>query len=416
MKRLGRYSMGTGDRFCHEGVAQIEAVRKARGAGVEVAIVWNKSNREHSIIGTQPSDTARAAQAAITASGWDGEWHVDADHIGIATVDRFIASSDFFTIDVADFISQAAEPSAVQSFVDRHRDLCGQLAIPGLPRPLQLDAAIMTSAARKYLGAASEAARIYRHIEQSKGASGFIAEVSMDETAQPQSPTELLVILAALADEGVAIQTIAPKFSGRFNKGVDYVGDVSGFLAEFEADVCVASWAAHAFGLPDNLKLSIHSGSDKFSLYKGIGRIIRAHDAGVHLKTAGTNWLEEIVGLAEGGGDGLAIAKDLYRQALPRFDELTAPYATVIDIDRSRLPSAAVVDAWSSAQFVAALRHQQANPAYDRNFRQLLHVAFKLAAEMGQRYLGALDRYREPIERNVTANLWERHITPLFVD
>lgn len=415
MKRLGRYSIGTGDRFGHEGVAQIEAVRKARAAGVEVAIVWNKSNREHTIIGTQPSDTAQAAQAAIVASGWDGEWHVDADHIGLATVDRFIDSSDFFTIDVADYIGQAADPSAVGSFVERHGDLCGQLAIPGLPRPLALDRAALARAAGTYLYAAKEAARIYHHIEQSKGAGGFIAEVSMDETAQPQTPTELLVILAALADEGVAIQTVAPKFSGRFNKGVDYVGDVSGFMAEFEADVCVASWAARAFGLPENLKLSIHSGSDKFSLYQGIGRIIRAHGAGVHLKTAGTNWLEEIVGLAEGGGEGLAIAKDLYRQALPRFDELTAPYATVIDIDRARLPSAAEVDAWPSERFAAALRHVQANPAYDRNFRQLLHVAFKLAAEMGARYTDALEHYREPIARNVTANLWERHITPLFL-
>jgi len=416
MKKLGRYSIGTGDRFGHEGRAQIEAVRKARAVGVEVAIVWNKSNREHTIIGTEPQDTATAAAAAIKASGWDGEWHVDADHIGLATVDRFMASSDFFTIDVADFIRQPADQSSVDGFVARHTDLCGPIAIPGLPQPIVLDAKTLAGAASRYLNAAHEAARIYHHIEKSKGAGGFIAEVSMDETAEPQSPTELVVILAALADEGVAIQTIAPKFSGRFNKGVDYVGDVSGFLAEFEADVCVATWAAHAFGLPENLKLSIHSGSDKFSLYKGIGRIIRKHHAGVHLKTAGTNWLEELVGLAEAGGAGLDIVKDLYRQALPRFDELTAPYSTVIDIDRARLPSAAAVDAWTPVQFTAALRHDQANPAYDRNFRQLLHVAFRLAAEMGSRYTDALDRYREPIERNVTANLWERHIVPLFLD
>jgi hypothetical protein len=416
MKKLGRYSIGTGDRFGHEGRAQIEAVRKARGAGVEAAIVWNKSNREHTIIGTEPRDTMKAAEAAIKSSGWDGEWHVDADHIGLATVDRFMASSDFFTIDVADFISQAADPSSVESFVKRHGDLCRQLAIPGLSEPIALDSKTLAGAASRYLNAAHEAARIYHHIEKTKGAGGFIAEVSMDETAQPQSPTELLVILAALADEGVAIQTIAPKFSGRFNKGVDYVGDVSGFLAEFEADVCVATWAAHAFGLPGNLKLSIHSGSDKFSLYKGIGHIIRRHNAGVHLKTAGTNWLEELVGLGEGGDEGLSIVKELYHLALPRFDELTAPYSTVIDIDRIRLPSAQVVDAWTSDQFTAALRHVQTNPAYDRNFRQLLHVAFRLAAEMGTRYLDALKHYREPIERNVTANLWERHITPLFLD
>ena len=86
----------------------------------------------------------------------------------------------------------------------------------------------------------------------------------MDETNLPQSPEELLIILSAIAEEGIPIQTIAPKFTGRFNKGVDYAGDLEKFDREFNDDICNISWSVKEFGLPENLKLSVHSGSDKF--------------------------------------------------------------------------------------------------------------------------------------------------------
>ena len=147
---------------------------------------------------------------------------------------------------------------------------------------------------------------------------------------------------------------------------------------------------------------------------RGNGQIIRELNTGLHLKTAGTTWLEELIGLAEGGGEGLAIAKEIYRTAYGMLDELTAPYADVIDIDPAALPSPDEVDAWTGKQFADALRHDQSNPAYNLNLRQLLHVSFKLAAKMGQRYLDALDEHREHVERNVTENLYERHLKPLF--
>ena len=283
MKTIGKYSIGTGDRFGRQGVAQIAAFRKAREKGVNVEIVWNKSNREHNLIGTQPADQRAAADGAIRASGWDGPYLVDADHVGLATVDRFASHCDFFTLDVADFIGISADPAAVEAFLAKHKDLPSS---PGLPAVL--DAASMRAAANRYLYAVGEAAKTYRRVVELRGKDDFVTEVSMDETETPQSPAELAVILAALADEGVPVQTIAPKFSGRFNKGVDYVGNVSDFLKEFEADVRVTRWASRALGLPDSLKLSIHSGSDKFSLYPGIGAIIRKEGAGLHLKTAGT--------------------------------------------------------------------------------------------------------------------------------
>ena len=410
MKTIERYSMGAGDRFGRQGAAQIAAFRKAREKGVDVAIVWNKSNREHLLIGTEPADQGAAAGQAIKETGWDGPWYVDADHIGMATVDRFAPYCDFFTLDVADYIGKSAASEAIEAFAAKHANLPAAKGIPA-----RLDAAAIRAAAGRYLCAVDEAAKTYRRICELRKGDDFVTEVSMDETAVPQSPAELIVILAALADAGVPVQTLAPKFSGRFNKGVDYVGDIAAFFKEFEADVRVAGWSAKAFGLPKNLKLSVHTGSDKFSLYKGMGEIIRKEGAGLHLKTAGTTWLEEIVGLADSGGDGLAMAKEIYRAAYGRFDEVVAPYAEVVDIDRKRLPSPAEVDRWDGPALVAALRHVQSDKRFDPGMRQLVHVAFRVAAAMGERYYEALDRHEAAVSRNVTANLWERHLVPLFI-
>jgi tagaturonate epimerase len=160
--------------------------------------------------------------------------------------------------------------------------------------------------------------------------------------------------------------------------------------------------------------VSIHSGSDKFSLYPIINRLLKKLGVGAHVKTAGTTWLEEVIGLAESGGEGLAIAQEIYRSAYGRFEELIKPYAPVVDIDPLRLPSPDEVDQWTSAHYVAALRHVPACFPYNPHFRQYLHVSFKVAAEMGARYTDALKSHEESIGRNVTENLLARHIIPLF--
>lgn len=237
----------------------------------------------------------------------------------------------------------------------------------------------------------------------------------MDETDSPQTPVELLIILAAIADEKIPIQTIAPKFTGRFNKGVDYVGNVAQFSKEFNEDLATIAFAVKTYGLPANLKLSVHSGSDKFSIYKPIHDAMKRFDAGVHLKTAGTTWLEELIGLAEAGGYGLEIAKEVYAEAYGHMEELTAPYATVIDIDAAQLPTPAQVNGWTSERYTSALRHEQGNKAYNPSFRQLLHVGFKVAAKMGDRYLTALEANEDVVARNVTENLYYRHIRPVFL-
>ena len=411
---LEKFSFGVGDRFGHEAGAQLQACMMAAQRGVEIVPVWNKSNREHVIIGSEPSDVRQAADAAVGELGWKRAYYVDADHIRLETVDRFIAPSDFYTIDVADTIGKAADAAAVQKFADRHPELAGKIAT-GISEPFQTTREDVERTAGKYLQAIADAEKIYRHIAKAKGEGKFITEISMDETDSPQTPIELLVILAAIADAEIPIQTIAPKFTGRFNKGVDYVGNLDQFETEFNDDLTVIWFAVEKYHLPKNLKLSVHSGSDKFSIYAPIRRALKRFNAGLHIKTAGTNWLEEVIGLAEAGGDGLELAQEIYAGALEHVSELCAPYATVIDIDRNKLPSKETVNRWTSEQFVSALRHDPKNKSYNPHLRQLLHVGYKIAAQMGGRYLDALKRHEEFVSRNVTENLYERHLKPLFV-
>jgi tagaturonate epimerase len=412
---LSKYSIGVGDRFAHQARAQLQACMKAAEAGVDVIPVWNKSNREHTIIGSDPVSTRTAADEAVRSLGWKKPYHVDADHINLESVNKFVDSSDFFTIDVADWIGTPPDPERVQTLLDRHPELIGDLHIPGIEQRFRIGRDFVLRVANKYLLAVQQAGRVYRHIERKKGAAQFVPEVSMDETDSPQKPVELLIILAALADEEVPIQTIAPKFTGRFNKGVDYVGDLAKFSEEFSNDVAVVKFSIERYGMPGNLKLSVHSGSDKFSIYGPIHEILKRFDAGVHLKTAGTNWLEELIGLAEAGGEGLALAKEVYAQAYSHREELCGPYAAVIDIDPSELPSPEAVSQWSSEQFVSALRHDPQSPAYNSSLRQLLHVGFKVAAKMGSRYLDLLSAMESSVAKNVTDNLFNRHIRPLFI-
>lgn len=416
MDLLDRFTFGVGDRFAHQAEAQLRAFVQLAEQGVEVTPVWNKSKREHSFIGSEPQSVYDAAQAAVEAMGWSKRWHVDADHIGLPTVDPFLNCSDFFTIDVADSIGKPAPAEDVQAFIDRHPELQGEVAVAGIDSPLQVSEDQLRQTAAQYMLACREAGEIYRYIAEKKGGElEFAAEVSMDETEDPQTPPELLVILALLADEKVRVQTIAPKFTGRFNKGVDYVGDLDQFRREFNEDLAVIAHAIKAYGLPANLKASVHSGSDKFSLYPIIREALQRTGAGLHLKTAGTTWLEEIIGLSEAGGDGLALAKEIYAYALEHLDEFCAPYASVIDINPAQLPSADTVQGWNGEQLANAVRHIPDHQEFNPHVRQLLHVSFKVAAKHGGHYLDMLKANAEVVGRNVTENIFERHMKPLFL-
>jgi hypothetical protein len=411
----GKYSMGIGDRFGNQGTYQLRAFEQALAQGVEITPVWNKSNREHSIVHTLPEDVRREADEATAQRKWERDYFVDADHINHSNVEKFIASSDFFTLDVADFIGKAAPEKDIDAFISSFKKWEGNLSVPGIAKPFEISEKTLHETAGKYLMAIREAGAIYQTIENKKGKDSFVAEVSMDEVTIPQTPIELFFIMGALAMENVRFSTIAPKFTGRFNKGVDYAGDIKAFAREFEEDILVIDFAIKEFKLDPGLKLSVHSGSDKFSLYPEMARIMRKHDKGIHLKTAGTTWLEEVTGLALAGGEALGIAKGIYAGAYERREDLCTPYASVIDIHPDRLPRPEAVNGWSSEKFASALRHVPGHPGFNPDLRQLIHVGYKVAAEYGDVYTNAVKSNAVLVGKQVYENLFDRHIRKIFL-
>ena len=265
---LKKFTMGMGDRFAHQGKAQLQAIIKAQDAGLDIYPTWNKSFREHSIVKSHPQDLHTEADDAVAALGWDNAYYVDADHIGLKTVDSFISGSNFYTLDVADFVGETANTEDVDAFVVANQKYTGSLQIPGIASAFEVTEADLRQVAGKFLVAIKGAKDIYNHIVAAKGAENFITEVSVDETDLPQTPIDLFLILSMIAAEGIPAQTIAPKFTGRFNKGVDYVGDLVQFEKEFDQGLYVIKFAIKEFGLPETLKLSVHSGSDKFSIFE----------------------------------------------------------------------------------------------------------------------------------------------------
>ncbi len=412
--QIEKYSFGVGDRFGLEGAAQLRALQKAAAAGIRAVPVWNKSNREHAIVGTAPESTRVEADDAVRVTGWKDSYYVDADHITMSTVEGYLPCSDFFTIDIADAIGKPAEGSLKSAYFNAMVPHKGSHAIPGLSRQVEITDAVLESFAANYLSGIADAGVLYRHIREKMDTDRFVTEVSFDEARTPQTAVELLLILIGLAHEGVPVQTIAPKFPGAFLKGVDYVGDPQQFARDFADDLAVIAYAVRNFGLPGNLKMSIHTGSDKFSLYPLICRAIRNVDAGVHLKTAGTTWLEELAGIAASGGAGLEFAKQIYAESYVRCEALCKPYVAIIDIDPSRLPAPEIVSSWGPEEFVLALRHDQSCAKYNRHLRQLFHIGFKIAAEKKDRLTELINENKKIVEENVTTNLFERHIRPLF--
>jgi hypothetical protein len=414
--QIGKFSFGIGDRFAHQGESQLEAIMQVSNLlGIDIVPVWNKSNREHLIVHSTPAETRKEADAAVMSLGYTGDYFVDADHINLTNVDKFMDASDFFTLDVAESIGKKAAQADIDDFVNANQQYTGKLSIPGIADPFDVSQALLISIAEKFLFAIQEAGKIYRHIEQAIGADNFVTEVSMDEVSDAQSPVEMFFILSAIAREEIPAQTIAPKFTGRFNKGVDYAGDVAQFAQEFEEDLLVIDFAVKQFGLPDNLKLSVHSGSDKFSIYPVIGSLLKKYDKGVHIKTAGTTWLEEVIGLAmTGNEEAIDLAKAIYSAAFGRFDELCGPYATVIDIDKAKLPLPKEIERWTGEKLANILRHIPGHPDYNPHFRQLIHVGYKVAAEYGTEFTGALETHKEIIGQQVFENIYNRHLMRLF--
>lgn len=415
MKELGKYSFGIGDRFGKEGEAQLKALLKAEENGVEVTPVWNKSHREHLTVNSEPHSVQEEADNAVNSLNYRGEYYVDADHKDLKKVEAYIPVSNFFTIDVADYIGKKAAEKDKMEFLKFISEFEEKVDIPGIAMKFEVSEKALDEILDRFLFAAKKASEVYQYIHEHKS-ENFVVEISMDEVENPQTPVELFFVLATIAFYEIPINTIAPKFTGRFNKGIDYHGDLEKFSREFEQDLLVLDFAKKKFDLSKDLKLSIHSGSDKFSIYPIMNRLIKKHGTGLHIKTAGTTWLEEINVIAESGKDGFKFALEIYEEALKRFDELTSPYPDVLDIDKSKLPKVDELIRSGREKMGSALRHNQGETDYNPHFRQLMHCAYKLAAEREFNFFSLLEKYRIPIEEAVTHNLYEKHVKKLFIE
>ena len=267
MLTLEKFSVGVGDRFAHQAKAQLQACVMAAARGVTVIPVWNKSNREHGIVGSEPASVRAAADAAVRQSGWKQPYHVDADHINLGTVDRFIDASDFYTLDVAAAIGQPAAADRVDAFVERHPELHGNREHPRHRQPFTITRDAIAQIACKYLAAVQQAGAIYRHVD---------AEARRPRASSPRSrwtrpmprrrrPELLRHPGRRLPTRGFRSRPSPPSSPAASTRASITSAMSVQFEKEFSDDLAVIAFAVRQYGLPANLKLSVHSGSDKFS-------------------------------------------------------------------------------------------------------------------------------------------------------
>jgi hypothetical protein len=397
-----RTSAGFGDRL---GLATPGHVRAVRETGI-APIFAQQSVRENARTGRTPQQVMDDATWGLFQEGWREPWGADADHLKTpAVVDGFVAAGyTFFTIDPGDHVdneAHTAPPAQVEAKVqalpwDALEDTAQDLERRYLGRSFDLGEIALTferetlwRAAAKYGRAAAHTARMYRHLPESSqlsGRSGFELEVSVDETETPTSPEEHFFIANELRRLGVRWVSLAPRFVGRFEKGVDYIGDLDTFSAEFTRHVAVA----RALG---PYKLSLHSGSDKFSIYPIVARLA---DGLVHLKTAGTSYLEALRAIAQVDP---ALFREILAFARARYDTDRATYHVSAQLANVPAPSAL-----SDADLPTLLEQFDA--------RQVLHVTFgSVLDRFGDQLLATL-RGHEETYHNLLESHFRRHLSP----
>jgi hypothetical protein len=396
-------SAGLGDRL---GLATPGHVRAVRATGGNLAPIFaQQSIREMGRTGRTPQQVIDDATWGVFAEGWRGDFGADADHLKTpADVDACVAAGyTFFTFDPGDHVDDAAEEAGrteLSAMLDRlpwdllednRKNHFGRYArrrfnLEG--RDLLLDEAVLARAVVKYGRAVAHATALYRHLEEAMGDRPFEVEVSVDETASPTTHAQHLYIANELSRLGVRWVSLAPRYVGRFEKGVDYIGDV----ALFEEDFAVHAAIARRLG---PYKLSLHSGSDKFSIYPAAARQTRGL---VHLKTAGTSYLEALRTVA-------ALDVDLFREihafALGRYEEDRTTYHVSANLEKAAEPGSVV-----SKDLPVLLDR------FDE--REILHVTFGSVLtreDLRDRLMGALAAHPEDYAENLEKH-FVRHLEP----
>jgi tagaturonate epimerase len=396
-------SAGLGDRL---GLATPGHVRAVRAAGGNLAPIFaQQSIREMERTGRTPRQVMDDAAWGVFAEGWQDGFGADADHLKTpADVDACVAAGyTFFTFDPGDHVDDAAEEADATDLramldhlpwdllEDTEKDQFGRYAkrrfeLDG--RDLALDEAVVALAAAKYGRALAHAATLYRHLEGTMGDRPFEVEVSVDETASPTTHAQHLYIANELSRLGVRWVSLAPRYVGRFEKGVDYIGDV----ALFEEDFAVHAAIARRFG---PYKLSLHSGSDKFSIYPAAVRQARGL---VHLKTAGTSYLEALRTAAALDAD---LFRGIYTFALERYGEDRASYHVSASLEKAAEPG--------------DIAGKDLSALLDRfDEREILHVTFGSVLtreDLRDRLMGVLAAHPEDYAENLEKHFL-RHLKP----
>jgi hypothetical protein len=393
-------SAGCGDRL---GLATPGHIRAVRDTGRVAPILAQQSMRENARTGRTPQQVMDDAMWGVFQEGWREPWGADADHLKTpADVDLCVAAGyTFFTVDPGDHVDNEAHAAGLDRLKakihalpwDELEDSAEGLHERYLHRPfeaeglrLRFEAASLARAGAKYGRAIAHTTKMYRHLAAAMGATPFELEVSVDETETPTSPLEHLFVVSELRRLGVEWTSLAPRYIGRFEKGVDYIGDLAAFEAEFAKHAAIArAWGPY--------KLSLHSGSDKFRIYPVVARHAREL---VHLKTAGTSYLEALRAVG-------SVDPTLFRQilgfALERYDEDKATYH--VSADPARVPGP---DALEDGQLAGVL------DLFDG--RQVLHVTFgSVLDRLGERLLATLDAH-EDAHYAALASHFRRHLVP----
>ena len=400
-------SAGLGDRLGLATPGHVRAIRR-HGNGV-TPVFAQQSIREMTRTGRTPLEVMDAATWGVFQEGYAGGFGSDADHLQRLEDVESTAAAGFtmFTIDPGQHVENHADEMIPAQLADRFarlefslleisaRDL--ESAYQGRTFPLpggvevSFPSATFLRAAVKYGRAIAHAVRMYRHLV-GVAAGETELEISVDETQTPTTPAEHYFFAAELARMGVKWVSLAPRLVGRFEKGVDYIGDPAELRRTFAQHVAVARGCG-------DYKLSIHSGSDKFSVYALLAELAGGK---IHLKTAGTSYLEALRATA-------MIEPPLLREILDfarsRYETDKASYHVSADV--SKVPPAASVN---DRDLPALLE--------DFHARQVLHVTYGsvLTAEQGKRFrepLYAALRAHEDVYYEVLEAHLGRHVAPL---
>jgi len=400
-----RTSAGFGDRLGLATPGHVQALRQGSGQARIAPIFAQQSVRENARTGRTPQQVLDDATWGIFQAGWRETWGADADHLKTpADIDDFVAAGyTLYTIDPGDHVDNAAhtasstevEAKAQALPWDALEDTAQSVERRYLGRSFDLGSTALTfdrqslwRAAAKYGCAIAHTMTLYRYLAGQLEENDFELEVSVDEAATPTSPEEHLFIASELRRLGVRWVSLAPRFVGRFEKGVDYIGDLETFTAEFARHVAVAQ----AVG---PYKLSLHSGSDKFSIYPIAARV---GGGLVHLKTAGTSYLEALRAIAQAD-------PPLFREILAfgreRYETDRATYH--VSAQLANVPAPGIL---KDADLPGLLEQFDA--------RQVLHVTFgSVLDRFGSQLRAALQEHEE-IYYTLLESHFRRHLSPFI--